>query len=104
MAELLLAGVLVLIIWALWSKHPIVKTLARIFTGFVALASATGMVFLFQVGQKAHWTSDGPGMLLVMVGIFFCGLFALFFGWLCFLSFTRSPAIEETGTRPPLNP
>lgn len=103
MGELLFAGVLVLIIWALWSKHLALRTLARIFTGFVALASATGMVFLFLVGQKAHWTSDGPGMVLVMAGILLCGIFVFLFGGLFIYSFNQSPAIEETGTQPPPN-
>jgi hypothetical protein len=103
MAELLFAGVLVLIIWALWSKHSIFRSLARIFTGLVTLASASGMVLLFMLGQKAHWTSDGPGVLLVMVGIFLCGLFAFLFGGLFFYSLNRSSAIEEPGTQPPLN-
>ncbi|MBI3357917.1 MAG: hypothetical protein HY038_14315 [Nitrospirae bacterium] len=90
MFELLFAGALVLLIWALSLKHSIFKTLARIFTALVALASATAMVLLFMVGQKAHWTSDGPGMLLVMVGILFCGMFTFVFGGLFFTSFNRS--------------
>ena len=90
MVELLIAGALVLLIWALVSKHSIVRTLARIFTGFLALASSAATVALFMVGQKAHWTSDGPGMLVVMVGILFCGIFALVFGGLFFQSFNRS--------------
>ncbi len=103
MVGLLCTGLLVLIIWALWSKQPVVKVLARVFTGLVALASATGMVFLFWVGQRAHWTSDGPGMLAVMIGIVFCGLFAILFGGLFFSSFNRSSGVGETGTQPPLN-
>lgn len=89
MVELLFAGALALILWALSSKHSIFRTLARIFTGVVALASATAMVLLFMVVRKAHWTSDGPGMLLVMVGILFCGIFAFIFGGLFFSSFNQ---------------
>ena len=90
MLELLIAGTLVLFIWALVSKHLILRTLARIFTGLIALASAGATAFLFKVGHQAHWTSDGPGMLLIMVGIFFCGLFAFIFGGLFFKSLSQS--------------
>jgi len=90
MVELLCAGALVLLVWMLVSKYSIVRTLARIFTGLITLASAAAAIALFIVGQKAHWTSDGPGMLLVMVGILFCGIFAFVFGGLFFSSFNRS--------------
>jgi len=95
MVELLFAGAFILIIWALSSKYPIFRILARIFTSLIALASAAATVFLFKVGQNAHWTSDGPGMLLVMVGIFFCGILAFIFGGLFFSSFSQStPAVS----------
>jgi len=90
MFELVFAGALVLLIWALMAKHPIIKALARIFTGLLTLASAVAAIFLFKVGQQAHWTSDGPGMLLIMAGILFCGIFAFVFGGLFFSSFNRS--------------
>ncbi len=90
MVELLCAGALILLIWMLVSKYSIVRTLARIFTGLLTLVSASAAVALFVVGQKAHWTSDGPGMLLIMAGIFFCGIFAFVFGGLFFSSFNRS--------------
>ena len=90
MLELLFAGVLVLLIWALMSKHSILRTLARILTGLLTLTSAAAAAFLFMVGQKAHWTSDGPGMLLIMAGIVFCGLFAFMFGGLFFRSLSQS--------------
>lgn len=90
MFELLLACVLVLFIWTLASKHSILRTVARIFTGLLALASAGATAFLFKVGQQAHWTSDGPGMLLIMAGILFCGLLAVVFGGLFFTSLRQS--------------
>jgi hypothetical protein len=90
MVELLCAGALVLLIWALVSKYSIIRTLARIFTGLLTLASAVAAVALFIVGQKAHWTSDGPGMLLIMVGILLCGIFALVFGGLFFRSLNQA--------------
>jgi hypothetical protein len=90
MVELVIAGALTLLIWALVSKYAIVKTLARMFTGLLALASAAATVFLFWVGQQAHWTSDGPGMLLIMIGIALCGILACVFGGLFFSSLGQS--------------
>lgn len=90
MFELVFAGSLALLIWGLMAKHPVIKAFARIFTGLLTLASAAAGIFLFKVGQQAHWTSDGPGMLLIMAGILFCGIFALVFGGVFFNSFNRS--------------
>lgn len=90
MFELVFGGALVLLIWGLMAKHPIIKVLARVVTGGLTLGSAAAAIFLFQVGQQAHWTSDGPGMLLIMAGILFCGIFACVFGGLFFSSFNRS--------------
>jgi hypothetical protein len=72
------------------SKYSIIRTLARIFTGLLTLVSAATVAALFIVGQKAHWTSDGPGMLLIMAGILFSGIFTFVFGGLFFNSFNRS--------------
>jgi hypothetical protein len=101
MVTLLLAAVLVLIIWALASKQPALKTVGRIFTGSIALLSAAGMVFLFGIGQKAHWTSDGPGMVIIMAGILFCGFFALLFGGLFYSSFKPPPPAGPPVPPPP---
>jgi len=90
MFELLFAGVLVLLIWALVAKSSIIRTLARMITGLLTLASGAAAAFLFKVGQQAHWTSDGPGMLLIMLGMVFCGLFALVFGGLFFRTLSQS--------------
>jgi hypothetical protein len=38
MTQLLIAGVLVLLIWTLWAKHPVLRALARIVTAFLTLA------------------------------------------------------------------
>lgn len=97
MFELVIAGVVALLFWALWSKHAVLRVLARLFTGGVALASAAAAIFLIKVGQGAHWTSDGPGMLLVMVGILICGILALVFGGLFFTSLGE-PAPSEPGS------
>lgn len=95
MTQFLFAGVLVLIIWALWANHPVIKTLARVFTGLLTLTFASASVLLFHVGQKAHWTSDGPGMLAIMIGFVFFGFLAFLFGGLFFQSLTRSATSTE---------
>jgi hypothetical protein len=101
MFELVFAGVLALLIWALLSKRAVFRILARIFTAAVALASAAATIFLFKVGQGAHWTSDGPGMLLVMVGIFICGIFTLVFGGLFFSSLSQATTGESRPSQVP---
>lgn len=96
MTVLALALALGLLIWALTSKHDLIRITARIFTGLLSVAALAAMVFLFGVGQKAHWTSDGPGMLLIMIGVPFCGLLALFFGGLTLKA-------SQPEQNPPLN-
>jgi hypothetical protein len=90
MTGLVIGLALGLLIWALVSTHSIIRTLARILTGLLTLASAAAAAFLFKVGQQAQWTSDGPGMLLIMVGTVFCGVFALVFGGLFVRSLSPS--------------
>ncbi len=92
MMPLLFAGGLILVIGVLWSKHPVLRALARLVTGLLTLASAAAMVFLFQVGQKVHWTSDGPGMLVIMMGVLLFGFLALVFGGLFLQSFNVPPS------------
>ena len=43
----------------------------------VAVASSAATVGLFWLGQKAHWTSDGPGMLFVMIALVVCAIVAV---------------------------
>lgn len=77
-------------IWALTSRKPIVRYLARGIAVVIALAAAAAMIGLIAIGQKAHWTSDGPGMLLIMLGIPICGIVAWFFGMMAFTT-TANP-------------
>jgi hypothetical protein len=44
---------------------------------FVALPATAGAIFFFQVGSAAGWTSDGPAMLFIMLGLVVCGLVAI---------------------------
>ncbi len=86
MNVLIIGMILGLLIWGLVSKNGMIRIIARIITGSLTLLSLAGMIFLFGVGQKAHWTSDGPGMLLIMIGVIACGFFVFFFGNLTMLS------------------
>ena len=67
---------LIAFMWALTSGSTVVRYLARGLAGVIAMAAAAAAFGLMAVGHKAHWTSDGPGMLLVMIGIPICGIIA----------------------------
>jgi hypothetical protein len=81
---------LVVFFWAVTSRKPIVRYLARGLAVVVALAAAAALIGLIAIGQKAHWTSDGPGMLLIMLGIPVCGIVAWVFGMLAFTTTASS--------------
>jgi hypothetical protein len=89
---------LVAFIWALTSRSTIVRYLARGLAVTIALAAAAAAIGLIVVGQKAHWTSDGPGMLLIMLGIPICGIIAWFFG---VMALTTTASVEETNPQNP---
>lgn len=86
MNVLIIGVILGLLIWGLVSGNGVIRIMARIITGSLMLLSLAGMILLLWVGQKAHWTSDGPGMLLIMIGVPVCGFFAFLFGNLTVLS------------------
>ena len=80
MNVLIVSVVLGLLIWGLASGNGAIRMIVRIITGGLTLLSLAGVTFLFGVGRKAHWTSDGPGMLFIMIGVVACGFFAVLFG------------------------
>ncbi len=82
MSSIILVVVFVAFVWALAAQSPIIRYLARGLAALVALAAFAASVGLVILGMKAHWTSDGPAMLFVMLGIPLFGLVALFFGML----------------------
>jgi len=95
MNVLIIGVILGLLIWGLVSQNGVMRIIARIITGSLTLLSLAGMIFLFGVGQKAHWTSDGPGMLFIMIGVVACGFFAFLFGNLTLLT---SPPQDTTSS------
>ena len=98
MSTLAWSVVLIAFLWALTSRKPIVRYLARGIAVVIALAAVAAMIGLIAIGQKAHWTSDGPGMLLIMLGIPICGIVAWFFGM---LALTTSTGQEGTNSDTP---
>jgi hypothetical protein len=84
---------LIAFMWALTSRSTMVRYLARGLAVVIALAAAAAAIGLISIGQKAHWTSDGPGMLLIMLGIPICGIIAWFFA---ILAFTTTASSEDT--------
>lgn len=102
---LIITAAFILTLWGLISKNVVIRMIARIITGGLALLSLAGMILLFSVGQRAHWTSDGPGMLIIMIGVAACGLFVLVFGNLALLSSppqdTPTPLSFSELTQPP---
>lgn len=57
----------------------------RCLTLLVAVPATLVCVAMWQVGQRNHWSSDGPGMLFIMILFAGSGLAALA-GWGAFLS------------------
>ncbi len=97
MHTLIVGAVIGLLTWGTMSQNGAVRIIGKIITGGLTLLSLAGMILLFWVGQKAHWTSDGPGMLLIMIGVAACGFFAFLFGSLTFLPSSHQPS------QPPVN-
>lgn len=92
---------LIAFMWAFTSGSTIVRYLARGLAVIIALVAAAAAFGLVAVGHKAHWTSDGPGMLLIMIGIPICGVIAWFFGM---LAFTTTTSLEEPNPESPPRP
>jgi hypothetical protein len=98
MSIIVWAILLVAFMWALASGSRIVRYLARGLAVVIALVAAAAAFGLMAVGHKAHWTSDGPGMLLIMLGIPICGIVAWFFGM---LACTATSSLEEGNLESP---
>ena len=63
------------------SKNPLVRLAGGLVFGCLSLACSALTVYLIQVGVRNHWSSDGPGMLLIMIAIPVFG-FAALSGWM----------------------
>lgn len=63
----------------------IVHLLGLLLVGALATGASAAAWGLFSMGQSAHWRSDGPGILLVMIFTAVFGMIALGL-WAWFLS------------------
>ncbi len=59
------------------SGKPSLKLLGGAICGLLALASTAATIFCISVGIDNNWTSDGPGMLIIMIGVLVFGIAAL---------------------------
>ena len=64
------------IIYMLSSRGFAVRLFGRIVTLVLAVAASALTIFLIGVGNHNNWSSDGPGILMVMIGVFIFGLAA----------------------------
>ena len=67
-------------------RWPFLKFLSLVFFSALAIVSLAIAGYLFSVGMKAGWKSDGPGMLGVMIIILFLGPVGLVSGRLALRS------------------
>jgi len=98
MSIIVWAILLIAFIWALTLGHPIAWYLAQVLAVVLALVATAAALGLLAVGHNAHWTSDGPGMLLIMIGIPICGVIAWFFA---VLAFTPTTSVEDPNREAP---
>lgn len=73
------------------SRNPALRLLGRLALGALTLACVAGVLFALKVGASAGWSSDGPGILMVMLAVPFFGGGALLFGWMLLSSFGEAP-------------
>src|SRR5436309_618837 len=71
----------VLLAFGIGSAAGALRFLGGGFALLVAIVATAATIYLFWIGQKAHWTSDGPGALFVMIAVVVCGIVALV-GWI----------------------
>lgn len=77
---LVFAGVILVIALAAVfaaSKNPILHLIGGLLLGLISLSLTALTLFLISVGVRNHWSSDGPGMLMIMIGIGVLGVTAL---------------------------
>jgi len=66
---LLVIAAVVLLAFGVGSTGGAIRFLSGGAALLVAIAASAATIYLFWLGQKAHWTSDGPGALFVMIAI-----------------------------------
>lgn len=82
-AKLVLAGGASIIIGAIVcsaSRRPALRLIGGLLFALVSVATTAVTGLLVWVGMRSGWSSDGPGMLLVMIGVLIFGAASLV-GW-----------------------
>jgi hypothetical protein len=74
---LLIVTGIVLLAFGIGSTAGAIRFLSGGASLIVAIASTAATIFLFWLGQKAHWTSDGPGALFIMIALVVCAIVAV---------------------------
>jgi hypothetical protein len=69
-------ALMAMVAWGAWQRGWL-GWLGRSALTLLAVAASVAGLSLFQLGQKMHWASDGPGILFVMFGFAVCTLLAL---------------------------
>ena len=69
----------------------IMKVIGGVFFTLLFITCLAATIGLVYVGTKAHWSSDGPGMLLVMIGIGVFGAGTLTSGAFCLVAWGSKP-------------
>lgn len=87
---LVVAGV-VLLAFGIGSTAGAIRFLSGGFALLVAIAATAATIGLFWLGHTNHWTSDGPGMLFVMIALVVCAILAAV-GWMFVLGVAASAA------------
>lgn len=62
----------------------------------IAIAATAATILLFWVGHRANWTSDGPGMLFLMIALVVCAIVAAV-SWTFVLSIATTAAAPGEG-------
>ena len=97
---LTLSGIFFLF-YFLSSSRESVRLVTVIGMAVLALIFTGATLFLIKVGFDNNWSSDGPGILMVMIGVFIGGVISYFFwsGVLSFVSDDSQPGDTEVRER-----
>jgi hypothetical protein len=98
----LVLAAIVLLAFGFGSTANALRFLAGGASLLAAVAATAATVGLFWLGQKNHWTSDGPGMLFVMIALVVCAIVAVV-SWLFVFGVTATAAVpgRALGEAPP---
>jgi hypothetical protein len=78
---LLVGAAVVLLAFGIGSTGGAIRFLTGGAALLVAVAATAATIGLFWLGQKNHWSSDGPGMLFVIIALVVCAIVAAV-GWM----------------------